>query len=240
MKNKLQKYIFKQSFNPDFLSLFINPFFFARKGLYKNIQYFSKQINGIVLDVGCGRKPYKKNFNVQSYIGMDILNEGHDHSNEDIDIYYDGINFPFENSSFDAIISNQVLEHVFHPNIFLKEINRVLKPNGKLLLTVPFVWDEHEQPNDYARYSIYGLRFILEENGFKIIESKKSTKNIGVIFQLINLYIYKRLSTKNKIFNIIITIAFISWSNIIGLLLSYLLPDNEDLYLDNIILAKKK
>lgn len=235
----LQKYILKQGFNPDFLGLFINPFFFARKGLYTNIKKYSSEIKGIVLDVGCGRKPYRSLFNVESYIGMDIENEGHDHTNEDIDIFYDGVLFPFSENFFDSIISNQVFEHVFEPDIFLLEIKRVLKPKGKLLLTVPFAWDEHEQPNDFARYSSFGIKYQLEKNGFKIIKQSKSVNDIRVIFQLLNMYIFKKLKSKNKYINVIISVLFISWLNILGQIVSFLLPKNDDLYLDNIILAEK-
>ena len=53
-------------------------------------------------------------------------------------------------------------------------------------MTVPFVWDEHEQPYDYARYSSFGLKHILNENGFEVIEQRKSNNGIEVIFQLLN------------------------------------------------------
>lgn len=235
----LKKYILRQSFNPDFLGLFINPFYFARKGLYNNIKKYSCEISGSLLDVGCGRKPYRSLFNVESYIGMDIENEGHDHSNEDIDVYYDGNQFPFDDNTFDAIITNQVFEHVFNPDTFLKEMHRVLKLNGKLLLTVPFVWDEHEQPNDFARYSSFGLKYEIEKNGFKIAKQSKSVNDIRVIFQLLNMYIFKKLKSENKYVNVIISVLFISWLNILGQILSFLLPKNNDLYLDNIILAEK-
>ena len=235
----LQKYILKQSFNPDILGLFINPFFFARKGLYDNIKKYSSEIVGNVLDVGCGRKPYRSLFNVENYLGMDIENEGHDHSKEDIDIYYDGIHFPFSGITFDSIITNQVFEHVFNPDMFLQEIYRVLKPKGKLLLTVPFAWDEHEQPNDFARYTSFGIKYQLERSGFKIIKQSKSVNDIRVIFQLLNMYIFKKLKSENKYINLIISVLFISWLNILGQLLSFLLPKNNDLYLDNIILAEK-
>ena len=162
----LKKYFYKQKFNPDILGLFINPFYFARRGLYINIRKYSSEISGRILDVGCGQKPYQGLFNFEKYIGMDIENEGHVHINEDIDVFYDGIKFPFNENNFDAIITNQVFEHVFNPDVFLKEIHRVLKYKGKLLLTVPFVWDEHEQPNDFGRYSSYGLKHELEKNGF--------------------------------------------------------------------------
>lgn len=234
-----KKYFQKQSFNPDIFGLFINPFFFARKGLYINIKKYSGEIKGHVLGVGCGQKPYKNLFNVESYIGMDIENEGHDHSNEDIDVYYDTKHFPFSEKTFDSVITNQVFEHVFVPDVFLQEVYRVLKPKGKLLLTVPFLWDEHEQPNDFARYSSFGIKYQLEKNGFLIVSQSKSVNDIRVIFQMLNMYIFKKLRSKNKYVNVLISVLFISWFNILGQLLSFLLPKNNDLYLDNIILAEK-
>ena len=114
------------------------------------------------------------------------------------DYYYDGKTFPFKESEFDSVVTNQVLEHVFNPDEFLSEINRVLKINGKLLLTVPFVWDEHEQPYDYARYSSFGLKSLLEKNGFEILDLRKSVNDYSVLAQLFNAYIYK--ITRRNIF----------------------------------------
>jgi SAM-dependent methyltransferase len=130
-----------------------------------------------------------------------------------------------------------VLEHVFNPDEFIEEINRVLKIGGKLLLTVPFVWDEHEQPYDYARYSSFGLKHLLENHNFKIIESKKSISDFRVIIQLINGYIYKK-SKKYFLLKQLAQLIFIFPFNIIGLILKTF-PGNTDLYLDNIILAEK-
>ena len=125
------------------------------------------------------------------------------------------------------------------PNQFLKEINRVTKVGGRFLITVPFVWDEHEQPYDYARYSSFGLKHILAENGFEIMEHRKSNNGIEVIFQLINDYLYKVIMTENVYFNLLIIILLMAPINMTGLILSKLLPRNNDLYLDNIVLAKK-
>ena len=106
-------------------------------------------------------------------------------------------------------------------------------------MTVPFVWDEHEQPYDYARYSSFGLNHILKENGFEIAEYRKSNNGLEVIFQLINAYIYKVTLTKSVYFNMLTTLILIAPINILGLILSKILPENDDLYLDNIVLAKK-
>lgn len=239
MISKLKNYIKKQDFNPGFLGLLINPYYFARVGLHKHIKLFSSYITGKVLDAGCGRKPYRNLFETEQYIGMDIENPGHDHTNEDIDVFYDGVTFPFEAHEFDNVICNQVLEHVFEPGNFLDEINRVLKDKGYFLLTVPFAWDEHEQPYDFARYSSFGLRHLLQKHGFEVVEQVKSIKDVRVIYQLFNAYLFKKTSTKSYILNLLITLVLMAPVNIFGQLLSFVLPKNEDLYLDNIILARK-
>lgn len=237
----IKRRLSKENFFPTILGIFINPFYFARKGLSENIGELASHISGRVLDVGCGQKPYRKLFNVVEYIGIDIDQSGHDHKNEDIDVFYDGRVIPFSNEYFDSIISNQVLEHVFNPNEHLSEINRVLKFNGRFLLTVPFMWDEHEQPYDYARYSSFGLRFLLEQHGFLIIEQRKSVSDIRAIFQMINVYLFKKtLQIRKGYFRHIVTLIINAPVNLLGVLFGLIFPNNFDLYLDNVIIAKKK
>lgn len=237
MMNKIKTLIEKENFNPSVIGLITNPFFIARKGLAQGIKSLSSEINGKILDVGCGTKPYSTFFNCTEYIGLEI-ETGIDSHKKQADVFYDGKYFPFKSESFDSIICNQVLEHVFDPNNFLEEINRVLKPNGKLLLTVPFVWDEHEQPYDFARYSSFAIRYLFEKHGFKILQQIKSVSNIAVIFQLLSGYFFK-VSRKNKILKWMFIILLIFPLNFGGIILGKLLPDNKDLYLDNIILVQK-
>ncbi len=237
-KTKFRKYIEKQEFNPDITGLLINPFYFARRGLYKNIKELSKFIKGRVLDVGCGQKPYEELFNCEQYIGLEY-DSPQNRAVKKADYFYDGTTFPFDGKEFDSAVMNEVLEHVFNPDQFLKELNRVLKDGANLLLTVPFVWDEHEQPYDYARYSSFGIKHLLEKHGFEILEFRKSVDNIGVIFQLINDYIYKLIIKKGKKYEFWLTNFLTAPFNITGIVLAFILPKNKDLYLDNIVLAKK-
>lgn len=238
MINIIKKIIQKEQFEPTFLGHFINPFYIARRGLLKNIKELGHEITGKTLDVGCGTKPYEKYFKCSEYIGLEIettINK----ELKSADYFYDGNNFPFKNEEFDSIVTNQVLEHVFNPKEFLSEINRVLKNNGKLLLTVPFVWDEHEQPFDYARYSSFGLKSLLKEQGFIIIKHNKSITDFRVIAQILNGYIYK-IVHKSRLTKIILNLFVMSFISLIGSVLGLLLPKNADLYLDNIILAQKE
>ncbi len=224
---------------PSLLSIFINPFFFARRGLFKHVQDLAPQITGKTLDVGCGSKPYESLYDSSEYIGLEY-DTPENRSIKKADFFYDGTNFPFEDNSFDSAVLNQVFEHVFNPNSFLEEVSRILKKDGKLFLTIPFAWDEHEQPVDYARYSSFGIKSILEKHGFEILEQRKSVQDIRVIFQLLILYIFKKLVTKNGLLNQLMILFLISPLNILGSLLNLILPSNVDLYLDNIVLAKKK
>ncbi len=235
MKTKIIAFIKKQGFNPGLAGLFINPFYFARKGLFRHIIELSPMIGGRILDVGCGSKPYQDFIQHSEYIGLEITD-----GNPNADCYYDGKHMPFPDGDFDSIITSQVFEHVFNPGEFLSELNRVLKDNGTLLLTVPFVWDEHEQPYDYARYSSFGLQHLLETHGFEILEQRKSMTDVRVIFQLINAYLYKKTVTGNAYLNLIVTLILMAPFNVLGEIFGWLLPKNDDLYLDNILLARKK
>lgn len=238
MITRLKTIYNRQLFFPSWLGIFTNPFFLSRRGLQKAIAQFSLALNGRLLDVGCGTKPYQELFDVDIYVGLDINNE----SSKTLgmaDYLYDGTTFPHQNEEFDSVLCNQVLEHVFNPVEFICEIRRVLKPKGRLLLTVPFVWEEHEQPFDYARYSSFGLQELLKAQGFKIIEQQKIGTAVSTIFQLINAYLYKITLRLPKFLNILLTATILACFNLMALCLSLLLPENPDLFLDQIILAEK-
>lgn len=237
--NKNLKAIYRRHmFFPGLLGLFVNPFYFARKGLCEAISEFAPLLSGRLLDVGCGSKPYKSLFAVEAYIGLDIDSEM-SRKRSIADYLYDGKSFPFADSSFDAVLCNQVLEHVFNPDEFLGEIVRVLNPGGKLLLTVPFVWDEHEQPYDYARYSSFGLRALLEKQGLKIVHHKKTCADASILFQLANAYLFKITQGLPRPFKLLLTASVMAFINVLGLLARRLLPSNPDLFLDHIVLAEK-
>ena len=84
MPNKLLYIYKKQQFIPNVLSIFINPFYFIRKGLFEKISENASQLNGTLLDFGCGAKPYKELFNVEKYIGVDIMNKAHLHGKKSL------------------------------------------------------------------------------------------------------------------------------------------------------------
>jgi SAM-dependent methyltransferase len=227
------------NFQPGLSAIFLNPFYIARKALFNSVRALAPSLKGKLLDVGCGSKPYRNLFTVDEYIGMEIESTQYKETKTDIDVFYDGNTFPFPDSTFDSILCNQVLEHVFNPEHFLNEIQRVLKPGGQILLTVPFVWDEHEQPWDYARYSSFALKHLFEQHGFEMLQQIKTVNNVGVIYQLINGYLYKKTKW-NRFLRIFTTVFIMPGFTLSGLILGAILPSNNDLYLDNVILARKR
>ena len=101
--NQAEKYLKHQSFQPGFLSLFINPFYLVRRPLFKHIRAMAPSLTGKLLDFGCGRKPYQNLFSVNEYIGVDMEKTGHDHSNSKVDVFYDGKKIPFGDNTFDSL-----------------------------------------------------------------------------------------------------------------------------------------
>ncbi|MDD4624617.1 MAG: methyltransferase domain-containing protein, partial [Bacilli bacterium] len=142
--------------------------------------------------------------------------------------------------SFDSIFTSEVFEHVTNVNETLLELNRVLKNRGKLLITTPFSFPEHEMPFDFRRFTKNGIVKLIEENGYKVDEVKTYGNLILVMFQLFILYIHDLLYTKNKYINLFINSLFIFPFTVIGIILSFLLPKNKSLYFGVILLATKK
>jgi uncharacterized protein YbaR (Trm112 family) len=90
-------------------------------------------------------------------------------SSADVDIFCDAHDLPFVDSSFDAVITTAVLEHVLYPERVSSEIFRVLKNNGLLYSEIPFMQQVHEGAYDFTRYTLSGHRRLF--NGFDEVES---------------------------------------------------------------------
>ncbi|MCH6236515.1 class I SAM-dependent methyltransferase [Cognataquiflexum rubidum] len=131
-------------------------------------------LNGKLLDAGCGKMPYKEfilsKSNVEQYVGLDIDSALVYDSEIGPDITWDGKIMPFDNNSFNSCMATEVLEHCPEPEVFLKEVHRVLMPGGIIFFTVPFLWPLHEVPHDEYRYTPFSLQRHLENSGFTQIE----------------------------------------------------------------------
>jgi SAM-dependent methyltransferase len=141
----------------------------------KSFLKYEHLIRGTVIDIGCGRKPYKDIITKKSerYIGLEYSKSIH--GLNEVDVIGTALQIPFKNEISDIVISFQVMEHIAEPECFLKEIYRILKREGYCLLMTPFMWSEHEQPNDFFRYTRYGINYLAKKAGFEVVEINADT-----------------------------------------------------------------
>lgn len=123
----------------------------------------------LLLDAGAGECAYKHFFKHCRYYASDLaVGDGAwNYRNLDAISRLDRISF--RDSSFDAVLCTQVLEHLDAPQESVNEFYRILKKNGKIFITAPMSQFEHQQPYDFFRYTSFGLKSILEKTGFRNI-----------------------------------------------------------------------
>lgn len=146
-----------------FVRRLANPLWVARACLTTEVRRHADLARGRMLDVGCGGQPYRRLFTgVDRYIAADLP------PTRGVDVHADALRLPFADGSFDAVLCNQVLEHVPAPATLFAEVTRVLRPGGVLLLTTPQVWGLHHEPYDFYRYTRYGLTHLAAAHGLTI------------------------------------------------------------------------
>lgn len=167
------------------LNLLGHPYAIARTGLRGALVRLASIVPaGPLLDVGCGTMPYRALFSCsQPYEGMEIDQE-RNRANPRVTHFYAGDTFPLADESYAAILCSQVLEHSFTPERLLDECHRVLRPGGALVLTIPFLWPEHEQPWDSQRFTRFGLQRRLEASGFSVQLMLKLNPGLSALLQL--------------------------------------------------------
>ncbi len=223
-----------------------NPFYFIRGALLKKVKEYALQLDGKLLDFGCGSKPYQSLFaNATEYIGLDYDGEGHSHNDENIEVLYDGKKIPFADEYFDSVFTSEVFEHLFNLEEMIPEIKRVMKKGSKILITCPFVWNEHEVPADYARYTQFALKYLLEKNGFSVLSLDKSGDFTMSLYQMKMVYVSQHfipaipILGKSKFFRTSIAPVIYFIMNSWFTFKHWLLPKRKDWYLNNIVLAQK-
>src|SRR5205085_11279201 len=122
-----------------------------------------------VLDFGCGGSPYRSLFGSSVYHRADLAG-----SAMDVDFEYGpDSRLSAKTADYDCVLSSQVLEHVASPTDYLAECYRLLKPGGHLILSTHGSMEDHACPYDYWRWTAYGLRKLVEEEGIGVQIIKK-------------------------------------------------------------------
>lgn len=86
---------------------------------------------------------------------------------------------------FDVIVCTQVLEHVERPVDALRQLHKLLKKDGRLICTVPFLAHIHYVPTDFYRFSIDAICSALNIAGFEVLEARNSGNALVTIGSLL-------------------------------------------------------
>lgn len=151
-------------------------------------EHVVRNLSGRVLDVGCADRWIERRISsVSQYIGLDYPPTGAVLYGAKPDVFGTADALPYRTGSIDAVVMLEVLEHLEHPEATIREISRVLKEEGLLLLSVPFMYPIHDEPQDFQRYTKYGLRREIRSKSFEILEMHQvlgSVKSTGLIVNL--------------------------------------------------------
>lgn len=184
---------------------------FQFKTIYKDVKKVLPNMNGNVLDVGCGDSPYRFLLNESQivYHGIDIEGAKHfDYNNPEI-TYFNGEDIPFSDEKFDALICTEVLEHVENYQKLINEMHRVLKPNGTAIITIPWSARYHYVPYDFYRYTPSSLKKMF--GAFKEIAISPRGNDVSAIAsKLVVLYV-RNITSINayKLLTLLMLVPFI-------------------------------
>jgi len=163
----------------------ISPIYYSQ---YKiTIPLSLKYIHGDLIDIGCGFSPYRRLLEDK----VDFI-DGFDHYkyNEFVTILGDINEISKKiNRTYDSVVCFEVLEHSPNPSETLKEIHKVLNPEGFLSLSVPLFNQVHEEPLDFFRYTKYGIIELLTTNGFNVITIKKKAGLLSFLGHQITIFL---------------------------------------------------
>ena len=205
-----------------------------------------------VLDVGCGRQPYRKFLETADfqYFSFDVS------QNEDTTVEFlgpiDGTLPPslIQAGPFDLVILTEVLEHVSNLETCFSNLNILLSQGGKVIITCPFFFPLHEKPYDFWRISPFALEQFCKKFNFRILDYQQLGSVVDC-WGLLNGHLITRMNYQapaNLLERIKFSVQqrFIRWvlrinEKIIrsGILKSYFETD-QDFYVSNYLLAEKK
>lgn len=155
----------------------------------KSLEVINKNPDAFILDFGSGNPKKEEIFD--NVLRMEFV---HYRSTEVISTEK---NLPFVDGTFDYVISESVFEHIKDPFHYAREIFRVLKPGGEVLIDTAFLQPVHADPYHYFNMTLEGLREVFRD--FKEIEAGVESYQTASYTLNILLRTYKDLLDNDKI-----------------------------------------
>ena len=205
---------------------------------------------GIILDVGCGDNKLEKFIpNGSKYIPLDYAPAAFSSPWRETNpqINADGMKLPFKSKTLDCVINLMVIEHVTQPSVLIKELSRVLRPGGVLILSGPGdITLSHGEPHNYYNLTRHAYKMLLESNNMSIVEDYYPSR----FWMSISMLIYHKIVRNNwynknsltKLLQLIIFIISLPISPLINLIaqgLDFFTPFDHRGYSIYTVLCKK-
>jgi SAM-dependent methyltransferase len=138
------------------------------------------------LDLGSDKSPYRdlltsRGFEVRT---LDItLDGGADYAGT-----AEATGLP--DASFDLVLCTQVIEHCMNPWAAVREIRRILKPGGHLVVSAPHVWFFHPHPTDHWRFTQEGMAHLCREASLEPVSLLAQGGTVLTVCQILNFVAY--------------------------------------------------
>jgi SAM-dependent methyltransferase len=206
IKNKL-KFLVKYPIHPQWLI----------RGTKNGIVSLINQIgeNKLVLDIGCFDKWAKQHCPSScNYIGLDYYETAKHWYGTKPDIYGDALSLPISQNCIDVVLLIDVLEHIKDTEKLLGQIHNILKEDGEIIISCPFLYPLHDEPRDFVRYTSHGFQELTTRNGFSVV----SCETFG-----------SPIITSTLLFNVAVTKAVINWltlkdfASVLGVFLPFII-----------------
>jgi SAM-dependent methyltransferase len=135
------------------------------------LKLWREEIRGTMLDLACGQEPsYRRILDLKNSGKVRLVGIDYNPAFRPA-IVADLIHsIPIKDATADVVIVSGFLHIPPDPKEFLKEVKRILKPGGCLLLTAPLVFPYTPEPTDYWRFTEEGLSWLLYNAGFTDFE----------------------------------------------------------------------
>jgi len=135
------------------------------------VRALQRHARGRLLDLGCGSVPlygaYRDLVDETCCADWAATRHGSPYLDYEIDL---NAPVPLPDFSFDTVVATDLMEHIAYPDRLFREISRLLRPGGKLILGVPFFYRIHEAPHDYYRFTAFCLRRFCEDHRLDVLE----------------------------------------------------------------------
>lgn len=200
---------------------------------------------GWLLDIGAGEGWLRASLAPGwHYVAFDHPEVGRTWYGARPDVCGDAAALPFGDASFDAVALLEVVEHLERFDLALAEVDRVLRPGGVLLYSVPFLYPVHDAPRDFQRMTIHGLRELAKRFGWEVLSERRLAsgfRSIAVQFGVgLSAAVLSQAST--SAYRKLLSIALLPLVPVVNLffaVIAALLPDVPSLAGGHVVVYRK-